>query len=231
MGMYLVLQADLQAGIFYCITGFVLSFQLLKRLKQNGGVFWTHPARIYLERYMRLVPLYFFMLLFLTEFMRLLGGSGPMFYQFMDQHSCRETWIFHVLMINNVFPWGEGDLCMGQSWYLANDIWFMATCLFQVANYSKNPKRFWVASAIQAGVALAVQVAQICVNDYRASYLSFQDQYWTEYYDKPYTFFHCYNIGMILGVQYFIFKYETEPEPSSDEEPSQITNFFRNLKS
>jgi hypothetical protein len=34
---YIVLQADLQAGIFYWITGFVLSFTVLKKLHQNDG--------------------------------------------------------------------------------------------------------------------------------------------------------------------------------------------------
>jgi len=78
--MYVILQADLQAGIFFAITAFLLSYQYLKRIKANEGVYWTHPIRIVIERYLRLTPLYFFMMIFLTKFVGLLGGRGPMFY-------------------------------------------------------------------------------------------------------------------------------------------------------
>mmetsp|Transcript_14995 Transcript_14995/g.23221 ORF Transcript_14995/g.23221 Transcript_14995/m.23221 type:complete len:112 (+) Transcript_14995:914-1249(+) len=110
--MYIILQADLQAGIFYCTTGFLVSFYILKKMQQNDGVLWTHPLRIFLERYFRLTPLYFFMMLFLTKFVSLFGGRGPMFYQFETSHSCRETWFWHVTMFNNIFPWAENDYCI-----------------------------------------------------------------------------------------------------------------------
>lgn len=54
--------------------------------------------------------------------------------------------------------------------------------------------------------------------------MSYQDEYWTVYYDKPYTFFHCYNIGLILGVAYFQYKYD------GPDETSQIHKFFTNVK-
>ena len=48
--------------------------------KLNDGVFSKHPARIVLERYLRILPLYFFMILFLWKIISLLGGDGPRFY-------------------------------------------------------------------------------------------------------------------------------------------------------
>jgi peptidoglycan/LPS O-acetylase OafA/YrhL len=49
-------------------------------MKLNEGVFPKHPARIFLERYLRILPLYFFMIFFLWKFISLLGGDGPRFY-------------------------------------------------------------------------------------------------------------------------------------------------------
>lgn len=86
---YIILQADLQSGIFYWITGFTLSFSMLKKIHQNDGHYWTNPVRIFLERYWRLTPLYIFMILFLWKFISLVGGQGPMFYQYEEGHGCQ----------------------------------------------------------------------------------------------------------------------------------------------
>ena len=83
-----VLGADMQCDMFYWITGFVSSFQLLKRIHLNGETWFAHPARIFMERYMRLIPLYVFMIFFLWKFISLFGGAGPKFYEFETKHGC-----------------------------------------------------------------------------------------------------------------------------------------------
>lgn len=132
---YFILQADLQSSCFYFITGFTLSFTMLKKHKQNDGNFWANPVRIFFERYLRLLPLYVFMLLFLWLFMSTTGGYGPMFYQYEEGHGCKEYFVLHVFMLNNIWPWGDKDYCIHQSWYLANDIWFSIPCITQVHNF------------------------------------------------------------------------------------------------
>jgi peptidoglycan/LPS O-acetylase OafA/YrhL len=194
------------AGIFFAMTGFLISFHLLKRLRQNEGTYWAHPIRIYLERYWRIVPLYFFMILFLANFLSLFGGAGPRFYEYESEHGCSETWFWHFLMFNNVFPWAENDYCIKESWYLANDMWFYTMALQQVWAFTTNRKKFYYSALFGTVFVTLIQTAQISYNDFRASYLSYQDEYWTVYYDKPYTFFHTYNIGFILGCYYFAYK-------------------------
>ena len=75
-----MIQADLLVDVFFWISGFTISYGLLKKMKLNEGVFPKHPARIFLERYLRILPLYFFMIFFLWKFISLLGGDGPRFY-------------------------------------------------------------------------------------------------------------------------------------------------------
>lgn len=78
----IVLYADFVVDIFFWLTAFLASYKLLVRLKDNGGSFggWTEVLRIYLNRLMRLLPTYFFALLFFWKFLKLFGGEGPMFY-------------------------------------------------------------------------------------------------------------------------------------------------------
>lgn len=47
-----------------------------------------HPVRIFFERYLRLVPLYIFMIFFSWKFISLFGGAGPKFYEFDKGHGC-----------------------------------------------------------------------------------------------------------------------------------------------
>lgn len=156
-----VVWADLQVDVFYWITGFILSFSILKKLQQNQGVLWASPVRILFERYMRLLPLYLFMIFFLWFFIVLFGGTGPRFYQFEQGHGCAKTWALHVFMINNIAPWGSRDYCIEPSWYLANDIWFMIPCLLLSIQYLRTRKFFYIGVSLIAMTALIIQMIQI----------------------------------------------------------------------
>tara|TARA_B110000285_G_C15110053_1_gene610468 strand:+ start:1047 stop:1445 length:399 start_codon:yes stop_codon:yes gene_type:complete len=131
---------------------------MLKKHQQNDGHFWTNPVRIFLERYWRLTPLYVFMLLFLWLFMSTTGGYGPMFYQYEEGHSCKEYFLLHVFMMNNIWPWGQKDYCIHQSWYLANDIWFSIPAIIQVNNFYKSRKWFYRTMVIQTLLCLIIQI-------------------------------------------------------------------------
>ena len=75
--------------------------------------------------------------------------------------------------------------------------------------FTQNRKRFYIVAIAQTVVVTTIQIVQISYNNFRASYLNYQDEYWTNYFDKPYTFFHCYNIGFLLGCHYFAYKHES----------------------
>lgn len=57
--------ADLHVDVFYWMTGFVMAYITLKHIQKNDGHMLAHPARIMLDRYLRLLPLYLFMIFFL----------------------------------------------------------------------------------------------------------------------------------------------------------------------
>jgi hypothetical protein len=78
-----------------------------------------------------------------------------MFYQYEEGHGCKEYFFWHLFMMNNIWPWGEKDYCLHQSWYLANDIWFLVPCIFQAGTYYRNRKWFYRTLCFQTGLALA----------------------------------------------------------------------------
>ena len=60
-------------------------------------------------------------------------------------------------------------------------------------------------------------------NSLSASYLTYEDEYWTLYHFKPYSRIHGYLIGVWLGCEFYSYKYDKkEPEESEEgEKPSQ----------
>lgn len=48
----------------------------------------------------------------------------------------------------------------------------------------------------------------ILVNDLSVSYFTYNDEYWTEFYVKPYTRLPVFLIGVITGCSYYSLKYE-----------------------
>lgn len=202
----LVFQANLQCDVFYWVTGFVSSQTMLKLIDQNQGFWWASPFRIQFERYFRLLPLYAFMICFVMYFVNLLGGSGPRFYQFEEHHSCGDNWFYHILMINNFIPWNQADYCLTDSWYIANDFWFMIFAMNMVETFLKSKKKFLVYSVLFSLLCFGVQLAQISHYNLSPSYLSPNNTYWDMYLRKPFPHFHSFSIGLILGCGYHAYK-------------------------
>lgn len=65
---------------------------------------------------------------------------------------------------------------------------------------------FFVLLSIITLTCVGVQVIQIVSNNFRPSYLTFDDEYWTIYFKKPFCHFHGFAIGMYIGCLFFTYK-------------------------
>jgi peptidoglycan/LPS O-acetylase OafA/YrhL len=115
-----ILQAELVVDIFFWMTAFLGSYFMLCKLKDNQGVLGNY-AKLYLDRIVRLLPVYVFTIFFFWKFLVLFGGDGPMFYMYSANTECGKYWFWHVSFLNNLIPWSEHDTCLPWTWYLAND--------------------------------------------------------------------------------------------------------------
>jgi len=148
------------------------------------------------------------MIFFLWKFISLFGGAGPKFYQFETSHGCADSWIWHFLMLNNIAPWEAPDYCIEETWYIANDFWFMVAGLHLIEKFRTNRSMFFGLSIMLSIFCLIIQSISIFQNSFSASYLTYNDEYWTIYFKKPFCHFHSYNMGVLLGCSYFKYKYQ-----------------------
>ena len=82
----------------------------------------------------------------------------------------------------------------------------MLLCVL-VTLYAKEKKHFYMMMAGIAVISLMFQLIVIFKNTLSASYLTYEDEYWTLYHFKPYSRIHGYLIGVWLGCEFYSYKY------------------------
>lgn len=174
----------------------------------NEGRLPTSNWKLYLGRMVRLWPLYVFTLLFFWRFMVLFGGDGPMFFQYEEHAQCGKSFIWHMLYLNNIVPWGKRDACMQWTWYLACDVQFFMLIPLLVTLYYHSKPKFWLSIGLLWFLSSLICMIVILKNDFSASFFTYKDTYWTVYYEKPWARLPAYLIGIICGCSYYTYKHE-----------------------
>lgn len=165
-----------------------------------------------MNRAVRLLPLYFFAIMFFWKFLVIFGGNGPLFYMYDSTTQCGNHWLWHLTFLNNLVPWSTADTCLPWTWYLANDFqFFLLLPLFASLYYdaSKRQKCFYVLAGL-LGLNTLIQMIVILANSLSVSYFTYNDEYWTVYYVKPYSRLPVFLVGVIAGCSYYTFKREDE---------------------
>lgn len=139
-----IISADLFVDCFFWLGAFLASYQLLMRMSINEGRLPSGKCKLYLSRMARLLPLYVFTLLFFWRFAVLFGGEGPLFFQYSEHAKCESSFLWHILFVNNLIPWGARDSCMQWTWYLACDVQFFMLVPVLVSIYYHSRKKFWL---------------------------------------------------------------------------------------
>ena len=133
--------------------------------------------------------------------------------------------MWHLSFLNNIIPWQGDDNCMNWTWFIACEMQFFLLVPFLVSAYYYNRHRFWIMILVIWSAASITSLVIIVQNDLSASYFTYNDEYWTIYYQKPYTRLPAYLIGLIFGCHYFSFKHE-----NSEQEFYQNQARRRNLE-
>jgi peptidoglycan/LPS O-acetylase OafA/YrhL len=192
---------------FFFLSGALVSYLTLREMERKKGRFPV--ITYYLHRYLRLTMVYAFLLFFwwtLTVHL----GNGPTWRKAAGvdsdlQNNCEKYWWTNFLYINNLYPWGLKDECMGWTWYLSNDMQFYILApLIVIPLYF-----FFPAGLLISGVLIIVTIvangAIAGVKGFQAN--MFQDHSGGEnndIYIKPYTRAGPYIVGLVLG--YILFK-------------------------
>lgn len=176
-GFQIVPAAFFAVDTFFWISGFLGDRALRSRLERSNyiatvkGFFCgLYPLAVF-SRWLRLTPVYLFVLVFSNTLFRRAGGDGLVWnsartcLSSIEHPHCYKYWWANMFYINNIVdklpigPVGQGgDYCMAWSWYLACDMqMFLVLPLLLILRKRIGNRAGWVclASLAIAGVARA----------------------------------------------------------------------------
>nr|KAG5692737.1 hypothetical protein BaRGS_033848 [Batillaria attramentaria] len=193
--------ATVSVDTFFVLSGLLVAYLSLKEMKRTAGK--LNWFMFYFHRFWRLTPPY---MLIIVVYMCLgrYWGSGPLWLDKQgDRDNCKTSWWTNLLYINNFVDLDK--ICLGQSWYLANDMQFyvLSPLIFVPLYYSPI---MGLVSAMFFLIATTVTPAAITMHDHLPPGLlagvdaaSTGANYQQVYYVKPYCRMGPYIVGMLTG--------------------------------
>ena len=154
-----VARIELSVDTFFWMSGFIAAFIMSKRLLPDPRIDTDAPGAALktfmhsttqsvvaiVHRFLRLTPLYAFVLFFYIYLLPF-TGSGPVWRDAqlsVDMDYCRNHWFLNIFYVSNFAgdPNHRGtESCMQWSWYLAVDFQFFFITAFLMPYYQRFPK-------------------------------------------------------------------------------------------
>ena len=195
---------------FFALSGFLVTYLLLKQLSKRGSLTPLQWIMFYTHRYVRLTIPYLITMLIEGWLYRFIM-TGPRAQQMtttaMSSHKmCEQYWYTNLLYINNFVPWKATGACLGQSWYLANDMQFFVLAPLFILLLFRKPIFGVLATSgtiICSAVAAAVITAYYHLGP-ADTVDNNQDNFWL-LYNKPWIRIIPYLVGILGG--WFYWKY------------------------
>ena len=212
-GFTLIANAYSSVDSFFTLSGFLVSFLLLKQLTKKGLLSTPQWVAFYFHRYVRLSAPYLVMIL-LEGFLyrHLVSGPFSVDVDVATNHvTCRQYWWTNMLYINNLVPWNPtGQNCLGQSWYLANDMqFFILAPVFIVLLFAYPLIGNLVTTVTICCSAIAAAVITAHYNLAPSMSLGNPLNY-TKVYRVPWTRISPYLVGVLGGWFYWCWGEEVE---------------------
>lgn len=120
---------------FLLLSGFLTSYSLTKRLKNNQKINFFKEIAL---RYFRVVPPMAALILFTTYVLPVIS-SGPQYGNLIRKQAqlCEENWWKNFLLIHNWF--GRENICVGHTHHVATDFQlFLFSMIFYVISEKKS---------------------------------------------------------------------------------------------
>jgi len=203
---------------FFLIGATLLSYLTLKELDKNNGGSLKFWIMFVVHRYIRLTGLYA-IVIGLTSTLVKFFATGIQSSQVLSQvEYCQTGWWANLLYVNNLHWINEDAMgCLGQGWYMANDMQFFLTSPFIIFALWSSRNQPWKRNIGLAllGILLviftAIPTVIGVVEDYPFSPMlmngadpNSMGDYMYNFYVVPWCRFQPYLVG--LGLGYLLYK-------------------------
>jgi peptidoglycan/LPS O-acetylase OafA/YrhL len=184
---------------FFFLSGFLGCHLMIKGLAKRDLPLRGIPL-IYLARYLRILPAVAFAVGFSYLVVPALG-HGPFWSRIRNGSlisSCGKNWWATLLFVQNFAPKEFQSICMGHTWYLANDWMFSLVLPFLVLLWKKVSPRAGYALVVALYFASIVTTMGILATQ-PGTRAVLGGPYFNEIYSKPYTRITPFLVGVGLG--------------------------------
>ena len=203
-----VLNAFPSVDTFFFIGATLLAYLTLKELdKTKGGnvQFWI---MYYVHRYIRLTGVYLIVMGLIATVFKYFATGPQSLLVLTSVESCQQSWWVNALYMNNIYPQIDSSKpwCLGQAWYMANDMqFFIISPIFIYAMWKRPITGLFISSAgLLAGTIIPMII--VWKRDFPISmgFLSFTDssaaiEYLMDFYIVPWCRFQPYICGLMFG--------------------------------
>jgi peptidoglycan/LPS O-acetylase OafA/YrhL len=205
---------------FFFIAGFLIAYLFSIKLERKG----TMEVGVYLEmvinRYLRIVPAYAFVLLLYWRIVQFIG-NGPVWYKYVHHtKSCDKMWWGNLLLIDNyVNKYGE-YYCFDHGWYIANDFQMFLLTPWVIYLNMKSPS--FGRALMFLGLVASCTYTMLLSNAeaFPASFLLEARRDLESFYEKYYYAPWCRAVPWIIGMLCGIFYREVmAKDPNREDEP------------
>jgi peptidoglycan/LPS O-acetylase OafA/YrhL len=199
------LGASLAIDTFFFQLGLLTTRVLLRRMQKKRKTFTGKDILTFLLlRWLRLTPLYAFVLFFFAYTVPMLG-SGPVWYRMIratERCATVKQWGPNLLYVNNFVPASFQKSCMSWSWYLACDMQFFFVGLLVLFVYIRINKKVGLACSVLLTVC-GVTTGWWVLNKDKG--VDAHD----DFFDKPYSRVTPFAVGLLMGILLVDFNLET----------------------
>ncbi|XP_058833864.1 nose resistant to fluoxetine protein 6-like [Topomyia yanbarensis] len=195
---------------YFTISGFLLAVQFADYCEKSKSFTMKDFFASILYRYLRLAPLYAFMILLDATWLYKLQ-DGPVWKRVAETERtfCRNNWWANLLFANNYFTVDEP--CLQQGWYLATDFQLFILGLLLLAFIRRFPKLLRPTMVIAIAFAYISPALVAYFNRFEGvvmirpealKYVLWYDESYRKMYIPMHTNYGSYLAGLIAGLTY-----------------------------
>ncbi|KAL3994535.1 Acyltransferase family protein [Acanthocheilonema viteae] len=205
----IIVQAPLAVDSFFYLSGMLTSYLFMEKFKveaAKGRSIYSLDiwSLFYIHRYIRLTPIYLMIMILditlLTHF-----SDGP-FWRPIEANYCRKSWWTNLIYMNN-FLLQDIEVCMGWTWYMANDMQFHVFSPVLLIFLYRNQLAGIIIALSLITMSSLVHLFIVLANNYppapiltaKLQLVQNMSTYWSDVYVKPYIRCNPYIIGILVG--------------------------------